>query len=128
MVEMVNKAHAAYSAFMEKEADRVPVSTQPSIFAGADACADCHEQAYKIWKNSGHARAIKALERGANLYNDKCLPCHVTGGWVRRGFVNMRRTPELANVQCEACHDASVAHSQNPQKIHPERALCKGGA
>src|SRR5690606_39190227 len=38
-----------------KELPRTP-------FAGAEACQSCHPTAYKIWLESGHARAMATLE------------------------------------------------------------------
>jgi len=119
MVKIVDQSRQAYSAYMEAEARRVPAPVMPSVYAGAGACADCHPEAYKVWEKSRHAHAIDVLKSSGNLYNDKCLGCHVTGLGARRGFVNMLHTPELGNVQCEACHGAASDHGRNPEKVHP---------
>ncbi|MFH1573291.1 MAG: multiheme c-type cytochrome, partial [Acidobacteriota bacterium] len=119
MLALVERSRQAYSAYKEEEARKVPPPSVPSIFAGSGACAECHEEAYRAWEKSGHARAVGVLKDSMNLYNDKCLGCHVTAFQAGRGFVNMLHTPELANVHCEACHGASTDHMKNPKEIHP---------
>lgn len=119
LVEIVNKARRDSSAFQEEEARKSPPVTVPSIFAGAEVCKPCHEKAYNAWRNSHHANAIDTLVRSGAQYSQECLPCHVTGFGVDRGFVNVLRTPKLTGVQCEACHGASVDHARDPQVVHP---------
>jgi hypothetical protein len=120
MVALARKAHLESTDYLEEEAKRSPPVTVPSMFAGAGACKDCHEAAFRVWKKSGHAHAIDTLKRTRDHFNPECLRCHVTGSSARvGGFVNILRTPELADVQCEACHGPSVKHSQNPQAFHP---------
>ena len=74
-------------------------------------------------RSSGHAHAIDTLKRTRDHFNPACLECHVTGFADQvGGFVNILRTPELADVQCEACHGPSLKHSKNPQDFHPSPA------
>ena len=123
MVALARKAHLESTDYLEEEAKRSPPVTVPSMFAGVGACKDCHAAAFRVWKKSGHAHAIDTLKRTRDHFNPACLECHVTGFADRvGGFVNMLRTPELADVQCEACHGPSVKHSQNPQDFHPSPA------
>jgi len=117
MVELIDAARREASAFAEEEARRSPAVAAPLMYAGARACMDCHEKAYRVWEKSRHAHAIETLKKAGNHYNKECLPCHVTGFGVERGFVNMLRTPQLANIQCEACHDASKDHAADPQNV-----------
>jgi hypothetical protein len=43
-----------------------------------------------------------------------CVVCHVTGSGKSGGFIDLYRTAQLANVQCEACHGSGREHRLNP--------------
>ena len=123
LVALTEKAHRETTDYLEEEAKRSPPVTVPSMFAGANACKDCHQAAFGVWKSSGHAHAIETLKRTRDHFNAACLMCHVTGFADQvGGFVNVLRTPELTDVQCEACHGPSLMHSKNPQDFHPSPA------
>lgn len=126
MLRLAEKAHKELVAFLETEARKAPPVTMPSIFGGSKSCKECHEKAYAVWAKSKHAHAIDSLRATSDHYNDACLECHVTGFGVSRGFVNVLRTPNLANVQCEACHGAAVDHSRDPANVHPGIGLLQG--
>jgi len=119
IADLAEKAHRDSMAFEEEAARKSSPVTMPSVFAGSAQCKDCHEKAYKVWEKSGHARAIDVLKKTGDHFNSDCLECHVTGYGINQGFVNVLRTPQLAGVQCEACHAASVAHAASPQSFHP---------
>ena len=113
---LAEKAHADSMRFLEEVARASPEVTAASLFAGANSCKDCHEAEYEVWSTSAHRHAIESLKKTSDHFNPECLRCHVTGyGEGDRGFVNFVRTPELADVQCEACHGFSLKHSQRPQ-------------
>lgn len=94
-------------------------------FVGVDACKDCHTKAYEVWKNSKHANAYVAIDKGrkgqekdfvSRVYDPECLCCHVVG-WnaqsaqrIDSGFVDMMTTPHLAGQQCENCHGPGSEH------------------
>jgi hypothetical protein len=107
-------------------------------FVGSDACADCHEEEYDIWKKTPHAKAFLSLDPAneghgyerlkgiARLYDPECLSCHVTG-WnpqdvyrYRSGFINESfadavgedpdRMPLLVGSGCENCHGPGSRH------------------
>jgi predicted CXXCH cytochrome family protein len=44
------------------------------------------------------------------------------------GFMSMSETPNLVNIQCEACHGNSAQHSRSPKVKTPgnARAVCVG--
>lgn len=86
-----------------------------SPFATAEKCKDCHKEIYDAWTQSRHANAIIALEKMKQDYDPECVSCHVTGSVVRNGFANRKETPELVNVQCEACHGPGLAHANMPR-------------
>jgi len=82
----------------------------------ATACASCHAAAFEAYQRSAHANALETLTRANQDYNPECVKCHVTGFDQPNGFVSARQTPELANVQCEACHGNGAEHVSNPQQ------------
>ena len=96
-------------------------------FVGSEACADCHDRAYEIWKdghdgNGGpHFRATADLtdpgERTwVQRHNDpECLSCHVTG-WnpqkffpYESGYLDLNHT-HLHGNGCENCHGPGSHH------------------
>ena len=119
LLSIVEDAHKEAVAFEEEEARKSPVPSQPTVFAGPEACRPCHEKAFKVWQGSAHAHAIESLKKGGNQYSRDCVSCHVTGFDMDRGFVNVIRTPDLAKIQCEACHGISTDHVTDPLHKHP---------
>ena len=83
-------------------------------YAGHASCKECHAKAYDVWKDTRHSRAIDTLKNTKQEFDPECVGCHTTGYNQLTGFINMRETPELANVQCEACHGAGKAHAAKP--------------
>ncbi|NBV44069.1 MAG: hypothetical protein EBR86_00100 [Planctomycetia bacterium] len=88
-------------------------------FAGSAACADCHQAAYDVWKDSGHAGALTTLETQTPRRDGdpECLSCHVVG-WVPQkyepyegGFAGKTATPHLAQQGCENCHGPAATHA-----------------
>lgn len=68
-------------------------------YVGVEACRMCHENQYKMWESSAHAKAYDAL-KAKEKTNPQCLPCHTTDG-----------TSAFPNVQCEACHGPGSDYS-----------------
>lgn len=85
-------------------------------YATSTACADCHPEISKIWSESRHAHAMSTLEKTHQEFDPECVRCHTTGAMTRGGFTNAKDTPELCNVQCEACHGSAVNHVAAPAK------------
>jgi len=79
-------------------------------FLGAEACAECHSAEYRQWKGTGHAKALEPLVKENQDYNPNCLTCHVTGYGFYNGFHSYDKTPDMVNVQCEACHGSGSDH------------------
>jgi hypothetical protein len=92
---------SAITAMRSKNADR---------YIGPASCEECHKSAYKIWSESKHANAFKALEEKNDHYNPKCLQCHTVGYMASDGYVSQELTPELRAVSCEACHGRGDHH------------------
>ncbi|MFM9009352.1 MAG: multiheme c-type cytochrome [Planctomycetota bacterium] len=88
-------------------------------FAGSEACAECHQHAYDVWKETPHATALVTLEeqKPRRDGDPECLSCHVTGWAPQRfepfegGFTGMNTTPQLAHQGCENCHGPAAAHT-----------------
>jgi hypothetical protein len=53
-----------------------------------------------------------------------CLRCHTTGYRKRGGFRNIKSTPKMVGVGCEACHGAGskykVLHDEKPNFTEDE--------
>lgn len=88
----------------------------PSPFQTAATCQPCHARAYAVWKASAHARAMEVLEAGHQDFLPQCVSCHVTGMDQPGGFRDRLRTPDLIQVQCEACHGPAEAHLADPTR------------
>lgn len=96
--------------------EQIRARLRKSPFVTADKCKECHKEIYEIWSNSRHAKAMETLKKTKQEFDPECVSCHATGVMVRNGFTNMRDTPELANVQCEACHGPAEKHIASPAK------------
>jgi len=59
---------------------------------GAQACRACHSRIYHLWLKGPHAAATQRLDPAAQR-DPRCTGCHGSS-----------ERPELAGVQCEACH------------------------
>jgi hypothetical protein len=96
-------------------------------FVGSDACKNCHEEEYDIWKEESggpHTQATVDLQFNPNNdrmwvkrdYDPECLSCHVTG-WdpqgyfpYESGFLNHTNDLHLTASGCENCHGPSSEH------------------
>jgi len=111
-------------------------------FVGNDVCINCHKKEGLSWSKRPHARAFEVLKVGMrntakkrvgmDLSKDytkdkKCLRCHTTGYRKPGGFRNIKSTPKLKGVGCEACHGAGskykVLHDRNPSFTETEAKL-----
>jgi hypothetical protein len=87
-------------------------------FAGSEACADCHTQAYAIWEETTHSHATETLENldPPRHFDPECLSCHVTG-WNPQeyfpydsGYMGLEESPLMHHNGCENCHGPAAAH------------------
>ena len=83
-------------------------------YAGATACAKCHEPEYAQWMTTGHAGAFKTLLDRHRHFQPKCVSCHVVGYGTPHGYKLGAPEQTLANVQCEVCHGPGAEHVQAP--------------
>ena len=102
---------------------KVPREAHPGgLFAGSASCRECHEDAMAVWKASGHAHALKTLEKGNRNFDPECVVCHVVGLKHTGGYRSIAGTPQLAGVGCEQCHGPGKAHGAAPLKIKMPKA------
>lgn len=119
MAKMTEQARTEIDVAQRRVAEAVAIAhrakgAQPSIWVTSEACAECHKVEYQVWKKSRHSHAFAALETKRREFDDSCVGCHSVG-FKNQGFINIRATPELANVQCEACHGPGSEHVKAPK-------------
>lgn len=103
-------------------------------FIGAETCRRCHEKQFVQWNGTPHASAFASLERPVEgkPRTSACVPCHVTGFGQDGGFrmdpvrpdARPSGEPDLADVQCEACHGQGTLHTRDG-KVRVEEATCR---
>lgn len=93
------------------------VSGPAPRYAGAQACAECHEAIYRQEAETAHTHALATLQSIGQHRNAVCLPCHTVGHGLPTGFVNETLTPHLGGVQCENCHGPAANHAANELDI-----------
>lgn len=79
-------------------------------YVGNSKCRLCHRNFFLGRKNDPHDHAMENLVASGDEKNSHCLMCHSTGHGTPSGFVDMEKTPRLANVQCEGCHGPGNVH------------------
>lgn len=117
MALLISHAKAAISQeqrALVSKSPPLPVSAGPLYFSTSARCAPCHAAAYEVWQKSQHSHAIEILKKVKKEFDSACVGCHVTGNGKPGGFVNLSQTPQLANVQCEACHGSGIQHVEKP--------------
>jgi 2',3'-cyclic-nucleotide 2'-phosphodiesterase (5'-nucleotidase family) len=97
-------------------------------YAGAEACKPCHLDIHEQWVGTKHAHAFEILASRGREFDRDCTPCHTTGFYELGGFSTAADTPELKDIQCEACHGNGSAHTRTPVIKTPgnARAACTG--
>jgi len=93
------------------------VAGPASQYAGATACAECHESIYNLESKTPHAHALQTLKDVHQDGNANCIACHTVGFGLPTGFRTELATPHLANVQCESCHGPAAAHAANEMDL-----------
>jgi len=119
-VNEINKsaATAASMTSLRAAAPAPEASGAARKYLTSGACKDCHQEAYRTWDQSAHATAMQTLAKASQDYNPECLKCHTTGYGAPEGFQTARTTPNLVNVQCEACHGTGSVHLQDTAKTY----------
>lgn len=120
MAEVTKKARGEIDVVQRRMADEIAAAhaanaaKQPSIYVTSETCGDCHQAEYETWKKSRHAHAFAALDTKQRTFDAACVGCHSVG-FQKRGFVNIKATPQFANVQCESCHGPGAKHVELPK-------------
>lgn len=121
-LEVGQESEAGHPGILEQMASQKTTATG-ARYAGSEACADCHREAYDVWKESDHWKAWASLvEREKHdawpvTRHPECVACHAVGYGEKSGFVNIRRSKALANVGCESCHGPGSAHVRAFEKL-----------
>lgn len=117
----------AQTRVAEAEAAAIAGKTQDSPYVLSESCARCHKEEYEIWKKSRHSHAFAALEEKQRTFDTSCVGCHSLG-FQDQGFVNIKATPQFANVHCESCHGPGGQHVKAPTagnyKTPPKNQSC----
>jgi len=99
-----------------------------ATYVGAAACTECHEANHNDWTGTVHATAFETLIIDGEEENPACYPCHTTGYGSAGGFTAIETTPDLVNVQCEACHGPGSHHAADADNVgidvELDAALC----
>ncbi len=84
-------------------------------YLGYTSCNECHSDIVDKWKKTKHANAFENLKtQGAEKQETPgCFRCHVVGYNEDGGYIDMELTPELKDVQCEACHGMGRKHTES---------------
>ena len=110
----------------KKSADLKVLKGQQNPYA-VNTCKQCHQDIYRSWEKTRHARALASLLKVNKHQDPECLKCHTTGMLQKGGFISTTKTPELSNIHCEACHGPGRDHAQYPLRNPMPNALnqCK---
>lgn len=80
------------------------------VYVGNTKCRLCHREFFVGRKKDAHDHTLEKLDKLGYADNPRCLVCHSTGYGIPGGFVSIKDTPRLANVQCEGCHGPGSVH------------------
>ncbi len=103
--------------YRKKAAEMKTLDRAASPYATAGVCLKCHSDMSKAWQKSPHADTLAILTRDGKDGDPECLVCHNTGMGQEGGFIDAVKTPELSDVQCEACHGPGRRHAEYPLAV-----------
>lgn len=111
----------------------IPGPVQKNAYMGAEYCGSCHQQEYKIWVESPHARAKTQLEleKGEAIFTGvQCESCHGPGQFyaslhikkdpVLSKMLFMQRPAENSCKQCHLAKDFNLAQAMKKIQHWPE--------
>lgn len=114
-----SKVRNVLNDYDSKVANLLKESKKPpegDTYLGVTRCAECHQLFEESWKKTRHAGAFISLQHAGKSNDPECIICHAVGFGEEGGFYSMETTPELANVQCEACHGPDRDHVEDFSK------------
>jgi hypothetical protein len=102
-----------------------------AAYVGNAACEHCHPAALGVYRQSGHARAYRELERVHKQYRLECVACHVVGIQQPGGVCRVDHVSGRQGVGCENCHGPGSLHVAQPSaqpipRPAPTRSVCVG--
>lgn len=92
------------------KAEDLPGESAGARYAGARACRECHAPIHESWRASAHAGTWAQVLREGREHEILSQRRLVTGWMEKGGWLNYQESPELAGVQCEACHGRGSRH------------------
>lgn len=123
LVDEAKRKMAAASSSAEAER----LSQINADYIGYGRCRACHRDAYDVWAKSKHYTAFDPIISARKATETECLQCHTTG-YGDGGFVEVRVTPRMVHVQCEACHGPGRQHAASSNNAAmpdtPGKATC----
>jgi hypothetical protein len=122
IVPIVDAAKVKLSA-LQRQGDQLLFDLRQQAnqeYSGYMSCRECHAGQYRKWQTSKHYTAFNPLISQRKAQDPECLPCHTTG-YEEGAFIDVRVTPGMVNVQCEACHGAGDKHVANPKVAMPQK-------
>jgi hypothetical protein len=91
-------------ALISKYPTESPQAQSQFSFISERSCLSCHANEHKQWRATLHQMAWQTLVAKKQNHNPQCQVCHTTWFGEANGFINVRETPDLVNVQCVECH------------------------
>lgn len=82
------------------------------FYSGNLKCRLCHRDFFIGRKKDLHAHTFQNSIESVYYEEPRCLTCHTTGYGVQTGFVSLKETPKLINIQCEGCHGPGSKHNE----------------
>ncbi len=112
---------------MGEEAYNDAIGTGKYRYVGNSKCRLCHRKFFIGRKTDPHDHAMESLILSGHENNSHCLKCHSTGHGMKTGFVDMKTTPRLSNVQCEGCHGPGNVHIDLAKSKNRTSRFYEGG-
>lgn len=108
-----------------RETAAVTSTANTEFFLGAETCRRCHPSQYDQWAATPHARAFVSLDADHGMTKtEDCARCHVTGFGHAAGYIPSSTSPNLENVQCEACHGPGTEHTRTLGEVKMSETTC----
>lgn len=95
-------------------------------YVGSQECKSCHEEEYKHWSVTHHAKALDRLDLESRS-DPECIRCHVVGYGSEDGYKIGESNPGLGGVGCESCHGRGYLHTLSDERasIDPGHEVSK---